>query len=68
VSRADINRPLFTKYGGPWQELRAYVATVLFGWARAAHFPATMDLARSLAAIEAEVAADKLNAAKGGKP
>lgn len=32
VSRADINRPLAVKYGGPWQEFRAYVATVLFGW------------------------------------
>jgi hypothetical protein len=45
---------IFNRYGGPWQEFRAYVATVLFGWAQSIHFPATMDLAKSLAALEAE--------------
>lgn len=51
MSVADINRPLLVKYGGPWQEFRAYLATILFGWAQVAHFTATVDLACSLAAM-----------------
>ncbi len=46
---------LHDRYGGPWQELRAYLATVLIGWAQTAHFRATMDVARALTAIEDEV-------------
>ncbi len=29
-----------------WQEFRAYVATILYGWAQAASFEATLELAR----------------------
>lgn len=39
-------------YGNAWQECRAYMATILFGWAQRAHFGATMDLARRLASME----------------
>jgi hypothetical protein len=48
---------IFNRYGGPWQEFRAYVATILLGWAQSVHFAATMDLAKCLAALEAEATA-----------
>ena len=42
------------RYGGPWQEFRAFVAEVLIGWAQSIHFRATMDLARALIELEDE--------------
>ena len=40
------------RYGSLWQDLRAYVATLLFSCAHKAHSDATVDLARWLVLTE----------------
>lgn len=47
-------------YGGAWQEFRAYLALVLFGWAQSVHFGCTVDMARALTAMEEQAWADAL--------
>lgn len=49
-----------TNYGGFWQELRAYIAVTLIGWAQSIHFEETMATARAFTQLEDKASREKL--------
>lgn len=51
MTSPQVHEPsgLRRSYGGPWQELRALIATRLLGWALSVHAQATIDMVRAIA-------------------